>query len=955
MKNLITKFNQQLLYAGYAGNFITNLSSRIVNATDNSIYEILPLAIAEPLNSDDVKLLLEVANKELFKQLNFTAKGGGTGTNGQALTNCIVIDFSRFMNKIIEFNHKEGWIIVEPGITLIQLNSFLQQFNLFFAPNVSTADRATIGGMIATDAAGKGSLIYGKTSDHVLQLNLVLADGSTFSTDKINIETIVPTNKVGKLYKDIINLITPVQDEINKRFIPLKRALSGYNIKECYSQNHFNLCKLIAGSEGTLALVTGAKLNLTPIPKYKALVVVHYNNFIDALIEAEELIKFEPAAIEAVDEKVQNSAQSLPQWPQISEILKIKDQAYISNFIEFVANDKQQLTDKITQLEVYLKNKQMQYVVVNDKNQINLLWSIRSLAVGLVGKIPGARKPVAFIEDSIVPPANLANFVKDLKQILDDKQLQFAIYGHVDAGCIHVRPALDMQNNNDRLQIRQITTAVNNLLQQYHGVLWGEHGKGFRGEFVPEVFGPILYPILCKIKALFDPNNQFNPGKIAIPDITKYELFKIDQVPMRGQFDEKINSELQQQFLGAMWCNGNAACFNQDQKNIMCPSYKATDNRVHSPKGRAMLVKEWLRKLSSSNSIRLKEDKFVAAQTLSALDGCLGCKACASKCPVQVSIPDLKTKFLNHYHQKYKSRNMNQIINTYIEHLVQYLAKVRIVSNSIFKLKFMPKFGFNSFLSIANPYMLNRLIKNKRVNIYKLNMKLEKNDVVIFVDSFSQFIENKQLINLINVLERLEYKIYLTPPIITGKALIVNGAMDKFKKNAAKVTQLLNSIFSQQIEVVALENTFTLMFKDEYVKYSDVKLEGQVLSIAQFLYKNINNLNKLNITLESNYNLLPHCTEQAMALKELSYWNNIFQCFSSEVKIHTIGCCGMAGSYGYQKRNQETSQKLFADNWAHHINGSENIIATGFSCRSQAKRMINKEIPHPIDVIAQRL
>ncbi|MEN9391548.1 MAG: hypothetical protein RL017_846, partial [Pseudomonadota bacterium] len=658
MKNLIATYKNQLIQAGFSGNFMTDLSSRVVNATDNSIYEILPLAIAEPLNTKDVALLLQVASNPSFTALNFTAKGGGTGTNGQALTNSIVIDFSRFMNKIIEFNQNEQWIKVEPGISLIQLNNYLQQYNLFFAPNVSTADRATIGGMIATDAAGKGSLIYGKTSDHVLQLDLVLADGYSFSSEKIDINTIANV-KEQEVYNNIINLISSFQDEIQKRFIPLKRALSGYNIRECYQQEQFNLAKLIAGSEGTLALVTGAKLHLTPIPKFKALVVVHYNNFIDALVEAEELIRFEPAAIEAVDEKVQNSAQSLPQWSQISQILKITDQAYISNFIEFVANDKQQLLDKIQQLELYLYNKNMQYVVVSEKDQINLLWSIRSLAVGLVGKIPGLRKPVAFVEDTIVPPANLANFVKDLKQVLADKQLEFAIYGHVDAGCIHVRPALNMQNSSDRLEIRQITTAVNKLLQRYHGVLWGEHGKGFRGEFVPEIFGPILYPILCKIKALFDPKNQFNPGKIAVPDITKYDLFKIDQITMRGELDEKIDNKLQQEFLGAIWCNGNAACFNQDQKNIMCPSYKATGNRVHSPKGRAMLIKEWLRKLSENKSMPGTEDRFVANLAMSALDGCLGCKACASKCPVQVSIPDLKTKFLNYYHQHYKARNIN--------------------------------------------------------------------------------------------------------------------------------------------------------------------------------------------------------------------------------------------------------------------------------------------------------
>ncbi|MDQ5920787.1 MAG: hypothetical protein QG673_843 [Pseudomonadota bacterium] len=976
-KPLIKKFADKLIEDGFVGDIRTDYSTRLLNATDNSIYELMPEAVIQPYHLDDLVRLMKAANQQGFADLSFSARGGGTGTNGQSLTNQIVVDFSRHMTRILDFNSEAQTITVEAGIILSELNRFLLPHGLFFAPNVSTENRATIGGMIATDAAGKGSLIYGKTSDHISHMKLILADGTVINTEEYTPES------PHQLYQQIIGLLNTaeVQHEINLRFPPLKRPLSGYNIKQCFQHGVFDLTRLICGSEGTLGMVASATLKLLPIPKHKTLVVVHYNTFIDALKAASELIRHHPLAIEAVDEKVQKSAQTLPNWQMLAQLLNSVGKNYISNFIEFVDNDQDILKQRVLNLTTELDTRGANYVVITDKVQINQLWSIRSLAVGLAGKIPGSKKPVAFVEDAIVPPENLADFVAELQEFLQQKQLGYAMYGHVDVGCIHVRPALDMQDVNDRQQIRPITLEVNRLLNKYHGILWGEHGKGFRGEFVPEVFGELLYPILCKIKAIFDPHNRLNPGKLAIPSYSSisgnnFRLTQIDEVVMRGELDQVISKSAQVQFNGAMLCNGNGACFNREPSNVMCPSYKVTQDRIHSPKGRAMLVKEWLRKQSQSNSSDGSDDrgvKEVAEMVMQAMDGCLGCKGCAGKCPTQVSIPDLSTTFINNFHNYYKRRNVYHVLNVYIEHLLLITVKMPRIWNFLVNKKLIPSFGMNDLPLFNLEKSLIKILKQKKINLYhdSLCSKLPVNAVVIYVDAFTGLLEGGTvLFALIDFITKLEFIPYVIYPRVSGKALIVGGFIKVFKKNTEQLARLFNPLFEREIPIVGLENTVVLMFRDEVAKFA-TKFAGNMLTMAEFISQNSNKNNdklaKLNSRLSNNkYKLLPHCTEQAIAPNEAALWQQIFTNLGLELEVQNTGCCGMAGNYGHQKSHEQHSKDLFNMHWSKHLatyqlsNLSEldhkqvefAALATGFSCRSQAKRLAKINIKHPIEILA---
>lgn len=941
LQGLVSLFATVLKKNGFRGEFHLDVATRLVNATDNSIYEVMPLAVAMPFDGNDVAIMLQLANKAPFTQIYFCARGGGTGTNGQSLTNGVVIDFSRYMTRVIEFDPVGKTITVEPGVILSDLNRMLAKHGLFFAPNVSTADRATIGGMIATDAAGKGSLIYGKTADHLLGVELYAANG-TF------VDTIHNTTDV--LYrKEVIDLLEPMQDEIKKQFPPLKRPLSGYNIKQCYENKEFSFEHLIAGSEGTLGLVTAAKLNLLPIPKFKTLMVVHYDSFVAALRDAQFLIKFLPLAIEAVDEKVQQSAQTLPNWAQLAKILQSEDQSYISNFIEFVAESKDELEAKISEVETALIARGSKFVTVRDNGQINQLWSIRSLAVGLVGKLPGVRKPIAFVEDAIVPPENLADFVADLQAKLDAQNFTYAMYGHVDAGCIHVRPALNMQDATDRAYIRPITEQVIALLDKYNGILWGEHGKGYRGEFVPHVFGDKLYAVLCQIKALFDPNNRLNPGKLTAPS-TEVKLQRIELVQMRGELDEKVAADDQQYFAPAMLCNGNGACFNQDPANVMCPSYKVTKDRLHSPKGRAMLVKEWLRAKAKHDDVLERQS---AENAFNALAGCLGCKACVGKCPTQVSIPEIRSKFLGEYYAKYKSRQLRDTLLGRVEQLLPLAAKSKFIWNAVAKNDVLRKFGLVNLPTIPAGESLNEYIARNNVMLYDGSISsLAKNAVVIFTDVFTGFMDNQVVFALIEVVKKLGCTPYVISPINSGKGLIWGGFISEFKDNNQKLITLLNPLFQHNIPVVGLENTITTLFKDEIPKFGG-ELAGKVQSIADFLMPYMENFALWDGSVNNNsYRLLPHCTEQALLPSDGLNWQKVFVALGSNLEVKNLGCCGMAGTYGHLTENMTNSKQLFKNNWQDTLNDKSKInLASGFSCRSQSSKLAGVRLSHPIEVI----
>ncbi|MCO4789692.1 hypothetical protein DK293_13760, partial [Vibrio cholerae] len=630
----------------------------------------------------------KISSKPEFERVTFSPRGGGTGTNGQSLTKGVVVDLSRHMNRILEINPQEGWVRVQAGVIKDQLNDAVRPHGFFFSPDLSTSNRATLGGMVNTDASGQGSLQYGKTSDHILSLQAVFADGSLLETD-LSQGLPAPNTFAAQAMQVTEQVCRTKREQIVAKFPPLNRFLTGYDLKNALNEaeDRFDITRVLCGAEGSLAFITEAKLNLTPIPKARTLVNVKYDSFDSALRNAPLMVEAKALSVETVDSKVLNLAKEDIIWHSVKDLLTDvpgKEMQGI-NMVEYAGQDSAQINQQVAQLTARLDemiaNQQagiIGYQVCSDLASINRIYNMRKKAVGLLGAAKGRAKPVAFTEDTCVPPENLADFIVEFRALLDSKNLAYGMFGHVDAGVLHVRPALDLCDPKQELLMREISDQVVKLVAKYGGLMWGEHGKGYRSEYGPEFFGEELFTELRRVKAAFDPHNKMNPGKICTPLDTQFELVKVSDTK-RGFYDRQIDVKVRDSFKQAMECNGNGLCFNYETSSPMCPSMKVTADRRHSPKGRAGLVREWLRQLTeqgidildlekatleSSPTIKSMLDRVRHAfskdkeydfshEVYEAMNGCLACKACASQCPIKVDVPSFRSRFLNIYHSRY--------------------------------------------------------------------------------------------------------------------------------------------------------------------------------------------------------------------------------------------------------------------------------------------------------------
>lgn len=571
--------------------------------------------------------------------------------------------------------------------------------------------------MVNTDASGQGSLQYGKTSDHVLSLQAVFADGSLLETD-LSQGLPAPNTFAAQAMQVTEQVCRTKRKQIVAKFPPLNRFLTGYDLKNALNEaeDRFDITRVLCGAEGSLAFITEAKLNLTPIPKARTLVNVKYDSFDSALRNAPLMVEAKALSVETVDSKVLNLAKEDIIWHSVKDLLTDvpgKEMQGI-NMVEYAGQDSAQINQQVAQLTARLDemmaNQQagiIGYQVCSDLASINRIYNMRKKAVGLLGAAKGRAKPVAFTEDTCVPPENLADFIVEFRALLDSKNLAYGMFGHVDAGVLHVRPALDLCDPKQELLMREISDQVVKLVAKYGGLMWGEHGKGYRSEYGPEFFGEELFTELRRVKAAFDPHNKMNPGKICTPLDTPFELVKVSDTK-RGFYDRQIDVKVRDSFKQAMECNGNGLCFNYETSSPMCPSMKVTADRRHSPKGRAGLVREWLRQLTeqgidildlekatleSSPTIKSMLDRVRHAfskdkeydfshEVYEAMNGCLACKACASQCPIKVDVPSFRSRFLNIYHSRYP-RPVKDYLVANIETLLPVMAKAPQLVNSV--------------------------------------------------------------------------------------------------------------------------------------------------------------------------------------------------------------------------------------------------------------------------------
>ncbi|HMG23444.1 MAG TPA: FAD-binding oxidoreductase, partial [Kofleriaceae bacterium] len=610
-------FLAELRRAGFAGDLADDLATRVVGATDNSIYQILPQAIVYPRTREDVVLVMRTAAQAPFREITLTARGGGTGTNGQSLTSGLIVDLGRHMTRI---GDREGdRVEVEPGVVLDQLNAHLAPQGVFFAPNLSPSNRATVGGMIATDASGQGSRVYGKTSQHVAAVEVVLVDGSVLVTRPMKRDEVLalpdweaPAPLAERLPRAVLALAERVHDEFVAKLPRLHRFLTGYNVERAWDPGTgtLDLKWLVTGAEGTLGIVTRAWLGVVPIPTARRLAVLEFPSFEAALASAETIIAQDPSSIETIDERVMDLAREDEIFPSVAAYLPVRPpptpKTAAINLVEFEGMSVAEVEARMQALVAACEQHRgrpgwpMAWSVAASETDRKALWQLRAKGVGLLGNTKGRRKPVPFIEDTVVPPEKLSAYVAELRAVLEAEGLVYGMFGHVDVGCLHVRPALDLRDLEDEQRVRRISDRTAALCTKYGGVIWGEHGKGFRSEYSPRHFGE-LFVHLEAVKTLFDPEHRLNPGKIATPTGRRRELATIDQ-PTRGQHDRQIERRAQDAFTLAIDCNGNGHCFHWDPDHVMCPSSKVTRDRIHTPKGRAGVMREWLWQLLNANA-----------------------------------------------------------------------------------------------------------------------------------------------------------------------------------------------------------------------------------------------------------------------------------------------------------------------------------------------------------------
>lgn len=977
-------FLESLSAAGFQGDIRADYPTRLISATDNSVYQVMPQAVVYPRQGDDLTLLAKLGAEERFSGISFAPRGGGTGTNGQSLNRGIVVDTAKYMNNIVSYDPEKQQVTVQPGVVLDQLNAFLKPHGMFFPPMVSTSSRATVGGMTGTDASGKGSRIYGKTSDYIAAMDVTLSGGINWVAQPLKgdelAEVMIRQDQVGAIHRQVYDTVTTHAAEIEKTFPKMNRGLTGYNLQHAYSADDgMNLPYLLAGSEGSLCFTREITFRVIPLPKFKGLVAVRYGAFNDALEGVQILLRADPAAIEVVDDKIMGLAQDDIIWTQVRDMLGGEDhepKTLGMNFVEFVGDSRAEVDAQIDQLtqilteSTGLAGQATGWRATSDPVQISALWEMRKKAVGLLGALQGKRRAIPFVEDTAVPPENLAPFIRDFRAVLDRHGVDYGMFGHADVGCLHVRPTLDLTDQMDTPKLREISDAVTDLTLRYGGLLWGEHGKGFRGEYSPQFFGPVLYDELRKIKAAFDPKNLFNPGKIATPyTMAAEQLTAIDVAPLRAAADSQVSEAEKAAYPKALLCNGNGACFTWDDFDAMCPSYKASRDRVQSPKGRAGMLREWIR-LRSEHEVKgtvetaLTQDQDFNHDVYAAMSTCLSCKACATQCPVKVDIPEMKAQFLSAYHTRYK-RPMRDHLVARLEQIAPLTQKVAPLTNamqhnSLVKATMKKVFGLVDLPDVSQQTVAQGLKQREALAFDLSAMKAlsaedKARSVVLVQDTFTTHYDVGVVLAHYDLLSALGYHVYVAPYRANGKPLHVKGFLDQFDRLARDNDAFYADIAACGLDMVGIEAAVTLMFRQEYNQRLTDRPDYTIHAFHEWVASRLEGVQPL--TVQNEYHLFAHCTEKTSLPQTSKQWQQIFAAFGQNLKTIPTGCCGMSGLFGHEASHEETSKKLYQMSWEKAVDraGPDKMVATGFSCRCQTKRYGGFKPKHPVQMLVELL
>ncbi len=999
----VLNFLDALTQQGFTGDSATSYADRLIMSTDNSIYQLLPDAVLFPRSTADVALIARLAGEERFASLVFTPRGGGTGTNGQALNQGIVVDMSRHMNRILEINPQGGWVKVEAGVIKDQLNAYLKPFGFFFSPELSTSNRATLGGMISTDASGQGSLVYGKTSDHVLGLRAVLLGGDILDTRPMPValaeQLAAEPDAQGEIYRVVLERCREQRELIVAKFPSLNRFLTGYDLRHVLSDDlqQFDLTRILCGAEGTLAFITEARLNITPIPKVRRLVNIKYDSFDSALRNAPLMVEARALSVETVDSSVLNLAREDIVWHSVSELITdVPDKTLLGlNIVEFAGDDNALIDSQLNALCQRLDGLMARgeggiigWQLCDDLAGIERIYAMRKKAVGLLGNAKGRAKPIPFVEDTCVPPAHLADFIAEFRKLLDSHNLSYGMFGHVDAGVLHVRPALDMCDPQQEVLIKRISDEVVALTERYGGLLWGEHGKGFRAEYSPAFFGETLYKELRRIKGVFDPANRLNPGKICAPLESEQPVYRVE-AEKRGTLDRQIPLQVRTDWRGAMECNGNGLCFNFDVNSPMCPSMKITANRLHSPKGRATLTREWLRLLAERGVDPLALEQQLPQRSVSlrgliertrnswyarrgeydfshevkeSMSGCLACKACSTQCPVKIDVPNFRSRFLQLYHTRYL-RPLSDYLVAGVESYTPLMAKAPRAVNFLLRKRWAGALSQRWLGMVDLPLLSTPTLKQRPAARRALQITLKQletmdasqrqNHVLVVQDPFTSYYEAQLVEDFIQLAEKLGYTPVLLPFLPNGKAQHVKGFLQQFSRTAQKTADFLNRVAQLGVPLVGVDPALVLCYRDEYRQVLGEQRGGFHVQLAHEWLLQVLEPRSSTVPQGESWYLFGHCTEVTTLPGSTAQWGTLFARLGARLETISAGCCGMAGTYGHESQNLDNSLGIYTLSWHPALQKlpRQRCLATGYSCRTQVKRVEGNGLRHPLQAL----
>jgi len=961
----------------FEGEIFHDRSSLLQYATDASAYREEPILVTRPKHSNDIRELILFARKH---KLSIIPRTAGTSLAGQVVGSGIIADVSKHMTRILEINQEEQWVRVEPGVVLDELNMELEKHGLFFGPETSTSNRCMMAGMVGNNACGAHSLIYGSTRDHTLSITAFLSDGSEVVFESIDLKSFREKCKLqsleGELFRNMNNILS---DPLNQASIrakypdpAIKRRNTGYAIDLLLETTpftdgaeDFNFSKLIAGSEGTLAFITEIKLNLVPLPpKEKVLICIHCDSLKEAFHGNLIALKYNPGAVELMDDKILELTKG--NLTQNRNRFFIQDDPKALLIIEFARDSMEEILKIAANLERDMRQAGHGYhfpLIFGE--DIPKVWALRKSGLGVLSNMPGDAKPVSVIEDTAVKPEDLPAYMEDFSRLLEKYKLNCVYHAHIGSGELHLRPVLNLKEAGDVELFHLIAEETAILVNKYRGSLSGEHGDGrLRGSFIPKMIGNRNFELLKEIKSCWDPDNIFNPEKIInSPPMNSSLRYRPGQVSI--DFQTSFDFSADQGLLRATEkCNGSGDC----RKSVlmggtMCPSYMASHDEKNSTRARANILREFL-----TNSD--KKNPFDHSEIYEVMDLCLSCKACKSECPSNVDITKYKAEFLQHYYDANGIPLRSRAI-AYIGHFYRLGAMAPGLYNAFMRSKpisglLKKMLGFAPERSIPLLYRTT-LRRWARDNGKGQKEKSIRKKVLLFADEFTNYGDAEIGIKAIKLLNALGYDVEIPAHKFSGRTFLSKGLVRKAARLANANVSKLSALVSATSPLIGIEPSGILTFRDEYPELVDPELKLAATDLAKNCFTidefiatehKKGNIKREQFTNESKKVIVHgHCYQKALSSVEPTLVIlNIPQNYSvDEIKS---GCCGMAGSFGYEKEHYDLSMKVGELVLLPAVrNADPNVIvaAPGSSCRNQIKDGTGRIALHPIEVLYMAL